>query len=97
LSSPSRPAAGTLDLLMDVEMPVSVRFGSTSVLLRDIIAWTQGSLVEFYRSPDEPADIVVNGQVVARGAVVVVQGHYGVRITEVAGLRENMLDTGENG
>ena len=97
MNSPSCEAAGTLDLLMDVEMPVSVRFGSTSVLLRDIVAWSEGSLVEFHRSPDEPADIVVNGRVVARGAVVVVQGHYGVRITEIAGPRENMLDIGENG
>jgi flagellar motor switch protein FliN/FliY len=39
--------------------------------------------VEFHRSPDEPADIIVNGRVVARGAVVVVQGHYGVRITDI--------------
>jgi flagellar motor switch protein FliN/FliY len=97
LSSPSREAAGTLDLLMDVEMPVSVRFGSTTLLLRDIIAWSEGSLVEFHRSPDEPADIIVNGRVVARGAVVAVQGHYGVRITEIAGPQENMLDIGENG
>jgi flagellar motor switch protein FliN/FliY len=97
LSSPLRAAAGTLDLLMDVEMPVSVRFGSTSVLLRDILGWSEGSMVEFHRSPDEPADIVVNGRVVARGAVVVVQGRYGVRITEIAGPRENMLDIGENG
>jgi flagellar motor switch protein FliN len=82
---------------MDVEMPVLVRFGRTSLLLRDIMAWSEGSLVEFHRSPDEPADIVVNGRVVARGAVVVVQGHYGVRITEIAGPRENMLDIGENG
>ena len=56
MSSPLRAAAGTLDLLMDVEMPVSVRFGSTSLLLRDILAWSEGSLVEFHRSPDEPAD-----------------------------------------
>jgi flagellar motor switch protein FliN/FliY len=83
LSSPSRTAAGTLDLLMDVEIPVSVRFGSTTLLLRDIMAWNAGSLVEFHRSPDEPADIIVNGRVVARGAVVVVQGHYGVRITDI--------------
>lgn len=96
MSSPSRAPAGTLDLLMDVEIPVSVRFGSTTLLLREIMAWSAGSLVEFHRSPDEPADIIVNGQVVARGAVVVVQGHYGVRITEVAGPRENMLDIGEN-
>jgi len=81
----------TLNLLMDVEMPVLIRFGSTTMLMRDVLALGPGAVIEFHRSPDEPADILVNGQVVARGAVVAVQGNYGVRITEVA-----RPDIGEN-
>lgn len=78
----------TIGLLMDMEMPLLVRFGSTRMLLRDVLALGAGSVVEFRRSPDEPVDLVVNGRVVARAMVVVVQGNYGVRITEIANQRD---------
>lgn len=82
------PNADTIGLLMDMEMPLLVRFGSTRMLLRDVLAFGAGSVVEFRRSPDEPVELLVNGRVVARATVVVVQGNYGVRITEIA----NQLD-----
>jgi len=72
-----------LDLLMDVEVPLVIRIGSTSMLLRDIVALNNGSVVEFPRPTDAPVDVVVNGRVVARGTMVLVQGNYGVRVTEV--------------
>ena len=78
----------TIGLLMDMEMPLLVRFGSTRMLLRDVLALGAGSVVEFRRSPDEPVDLVVNGRVVARAMVVVVQGNYGLRITEIANQRD---------
>ena len=78
------PNADTIGLLMDMEMPLLVRFGSTRMLLRDVLAFGAGSVVEFRRSPDEPVELLVNGRVVARATVVVVQGNYGVRITEIA-------------
>lgn len=80
--------ADTIGLLMDMEMPLLVRFGSTRMLLRDVLALGAGSVVEFRRSPDEPVDLLVNGRVVARAMVVVVQGNYGVRITEIANQRD---------
>jgi flagellar motor switch protein FliN/FliY len=78
----------TIGLLMDMEMPLLVRFGSTRMLLRDVLALGAGSIVEFRRSPEEPVDLLVNGRVVARATVVVVQGNYGVRITEIANQRD---------
>lgn len=78
----------TIGLLMDMEMPLLIRFGSTRMLLRDVLALGAGSVVEFRRSPDEPVDLLVNGRVVARAMVVVVQGNYGVRITEIANQRD---------
>ena len=78
----------TIGLLMDMEMPLLVRFGSTRMLLRDVLALGAGSVVEFRRSPEEPVDLLVNGRVVARAIVVVVQGNYGVRITEIANQRD---------
>jgi flagellar motor switch protein FliN/FliY len=85
---PAASEAGALDLLMDMEMPVVVRFGSTRMLLRDLLALSSGSVVEFRRTPEDPVELLVNGRVVARGMVVVVQGNYGVRITEIVSPRE---------
>ena len=80
--------ADAIGMLMDMEMPLLVRFGSTRMLLRDVLALGAGSVVEFRRSPDEPVDLLVNGRVVARATVVVVHGNYGVRITEIANQRD---------
>ena len=85
---PPRPASGTLDLLMDMEMPVLVRLGGTTMLIRDLLELGSGSVVEFRHAPDDPVDILVNGRVVARGAVVTVQGNYGVRILEIVNQAE---------
>jgi flagellar motor switch protein FliN/FliY len=76
-----------LDVLLDVEMPVTIRVGSTSLLLRDAAALAPGSALELRRALDDPVDVLVNGRVVARGVMVLVNGNYGVRITEVT--REN--------
>ena len=75
---------GTMDLLMDMELPVTVRFGSTRMLLRDLLKLTAGSIIEFNRSPENPVEILVNRRVVARGSAIVVEGNYGVRISEIA-------------
>ena len=83
-SSPYDSGAGTMDLLMDMELPVMVRFGSTRMLLRDLLKLTAGSIIEFTRSQENPVEILVNKRVVARGSAIVVEGNYGVRIGEVA-------------
>ena len=83
----------TLDVLLDVELPVTVRLGSAQVTFGDVMDLNAGSLVEFDRAPDEPVEVLVNGRVVARGEMVIVQGNYGVRITEISSRRER-LDTG---
>jgi flagellar motor switch protein FliN/FliY len=80
-----------MGLLMEMEMPLLVRFGSTRMLLSDILALGAGSVVEFRRTPDEPVDLIVNGRVVARAQVVVVQGNYGVRILEIVSQQEDLV------
>jgi flagellar motor switch protein FliN/FliY len=74
---------GTMDLLMDMELPVMVRFGSTRMLLRDLLKLTAGSIIEFNRAPENPVEILVNRRIVARGSAIVVEGNYGVRISEI--------------
>ena len=81
---PSRVRRGTtLDLLLDTEIPLTVRFGSTRMLLQDVVRLGPGSVVELNRGMDEPVDIVANGRLVARGDVVSVRGNYALRITEI--------------
>jgi flagellar motor switch protein FliN/FliY len=83
----------TLDVLLDIELPVTIRFGSAQMTLGDVMALDAGSLVEFDRAPEEPVEVLVNGRVVARGEMVMVQGNYGVRIGEISSRCER-LDTG---
>jgi flagellar motor switch protein FliN len=73
----------TFDLLMGVELPVSVSFGRVQLPLKDVLKLTAGSIVELDRSVDEMVEVIVNNCVVARGEVVVVEGNYGVRIHQI--------------
>jgi flagellar motor switch protein FliN len=72
-----------LDLLLDVELEVMLRFGERSMLLREILELGEGSVVELDRAVDEPVDLLLDGQIIARGEVVVVDGNYGLRVLEV--------------
>ena len=93
--TPAKSAAA-LDLLMDMEIPIQIRFAGTTILLRDALALDAGSAVVFDKAADDPVDVVVNGQVIARGAVVMVAGNYGVRITEITHPAEIPDSAGEN-
>lgn len=80
----------TFDLLLDVELPVSVSFGSAEVPLKDVLKLTTGSIVELNRTIQEPVEVVVNNCVIARGEVVVVEGNFGVRIKQVVSRQERL-------
>ena len=83
----------TLDLLLDVALPVAVSFGRTSLQIREVLKLNTGSVIELNRLIQEPVDIIINDSVIARGEVVVVDGNYGVRITHLAS-REDRIRTG---
>ncbi len=80
----------TMDLLFDVELPVSVSFGRTQLALKDVIKLTTGSIVELNRSIVEPVEVIVNNCVIARGEVVVIEGNYGVRIQQIISRQERL-------
>ena len=80
----------TMDLLFDVELPVSVSFGRTQLPLKDVIKLTSGSIVELNRSITEPVEVIVNNCVIARGEVVVIEGNYGVRIQQIISRQERL-------
>jgi flagellar motor switch protein FliN len=83
-----------LDLIMDVELPISVRFGQTTMLLEDILKLGHGSVIELEKLAEEPVDLLVNGRLLARGEVVVADGHYAIRITQVESPAERIRSLG---
>jgi flagellar motor switch protein FliN len=80
----------TLDLLMDVELPVSISFGKTELPLRDVLKLTTGSIVELNRGINEPVELLVNHHLVARGEVVVIEGNYALRIQQIASRQDRL-------
>jgi flagellar motor switch protein FliN len=80
------PDTGALDLLMDVQLSMTLRFGSKTLLLRDVLDLSPGSVVELDRKVQEPIDLLLEGRLVARGDLVVIDGNYGLRVTDVSPL-----------
>ena len=74
-----------LDLLGDVDMEVTVQLGSVRMQIRDLLALQAGSVVELDRAAGAAVDVLVNGRLLARGDVVVIDEELGVRITEILG------------
>jgi flagellar motor switch protein FliN/FliY len=93
MSAGNSQAASPLDVLMDIELPVTLRFGRTQMTLNEVIDLNQGSVIDFGQSADEPVEVLVNGRVVARGEAVMVKGNYGVRISQIESRRERMEAT----
>jgi flagellar motor switch protein FliN/FliY len=83
LAGPSRRRS--MDLLHNVEMIVTIELGRTRMMLRELLALHPGSVIELDRTTSSPVDILVNGTLLARGEVVVIDDDLGVRITEVVG------------
>jgi flagellar motor switch protein FliN/FliY len=72
-----------LKLVMDVELNVLLRFGQRQLPLRDVLELASGSIVELDRQVDEPVELLLDGKVIARGEAVIVDGNYGLRVTEI--------------
>jgi len=72
-----------LKLVMDVELNVSLRFGQRQMPLREVLDLASGSVIELDRLVDEPVELFLDGKLIARGEAVVVDGNYGLRVTEI--------------
>jgi flagellar motor switch protein FliN len=77
------PMRGGLDMLHDVEMEVSAELGRTRMSVRELLSLNPGAIVELDRAAGSPADLLVNGRLIARGEVVVIDENFGIRITEI--------------
>jgi flagellar motor switch protein FliN/FliY len=82
---PSAPAAQRrgLELLHGVDMEVTVELGRTRMTVRDLLSLAPGAVLELDRAAGSPADLLVNGRLIARGEVVVVDENFGLRVTEI--------------
>jgi flagellar motor switch protein FliN/FliY len=83
-------APPTMDLILDVELPVSISFGKTELPMKEVLKLTTGSIVELNRGINDPVEVMVNQCLIARGEVVVVEGNYGVRIQQIASRLDRM-------
>ena len=81
---------GNLDLLLDIDVPISVKMGSTNMFLKDILTMGSGNIIELDESADEPVELVINNKVIARGEVVIVDGYFGFRIKEIVSRAERI-------
>lgn len=90
----TREKAPTFDLLLDVELPISVSFGRALVPLKDVLKLTTGSIVALDRAIGDPVEVIVNNCVIARGEVVTVEGNFGVRINAVVSRQERWKTVG---
>jgi flagellar motor switch protein FliN/FliY len=81
-SSPA-PFPQTPDFLLDVRLTVSVEIGRTQMPIRQVMELGPGSVIELPRSASEPVEVFANGRCIARGEIVVVGEHFGVRLTEL--------------
>jgi flagellar motor switch protein FliN/FliY len=77
------PERLNLQLVMDVELNVTLRFGQRQLALREVLELTSGSVIELDRQVEEPVELLLEGKVIARGEAVVIDGNYGLRVTEV--------------
>lgn len=82
------PSAGSkdkvdLDVVMDVPVTLALEIGRARVTIRNLLSYTQGSVIELERLAGEPLDVLVNGTLIAHGEVVVVNDKFGVRLTDV--------------
>jgi len=84
----------SMDMILDIPVTVSVELGRSVMLIKDILQLGQGSVVELEKMAGEPMEILVNGRLVARGEVVMVNEKFGVRLTDVISPAERVKRLG---
>ena len=80
----------SLDIVLDIPVSLSMELGRTKMSIRELLQLSQGSVVKLDRPANSPLDILVNGCLIARGDVVIVNERYGVRITDIVSPEERV-------
>jgi flagellar motor switch protein FliN/FliY len=82
--------SGNMGMLLDIDIPISVRMGTAKLFLKDILGLGPGNIVELDQNADEMVELTVNDQLIARGEVVIVDGYFGFRIKEIISKAERI-------
>ena len=85
---------GNIDLIVDIPVRVTVELGRTRKMIGEVLALGPGSVVELNKMAGEPVDVLVNGKLIARGEVVVIDESFGIRVTEVVSRAERIRSMG---
>ncbi|MCS7199008.1 MAG: flagellar motor switch protein FliN [Caldimicrobium sp.] len=83
-----------LDFILDIPLEISVEIGRTRMLIKDLLKLNQGAIIELDKFAGEPVEIYVNGRLMAKGEVVVVNERFGVRITEIISAQDRIKRLG---
>lgn len=94
-SPPKEGPHPDLEFILDIPLEVSVEIGRTKMIINDLLKLSQGSIIELNKMAGEPVEIFVNGKLMARGEVVVVNERFGVRLTEIISPQERIKKLGE--
>jgi flagellar motor switch protein FliN/FliY len=86
----SQEEVRNLELLRDVKIDISVELGRKELPLGDILHMVRGSVIELEKLAGEPVDVFANGRLIATGEVVVIDEHFGVRVTQLVSARERL-------
>jgi len=84
----------SLELILDVEVPITVRFGEKQMLLEDVLKLGQGSYIQLDKMLEDPVELFVNHRLMASGEVVVVDHHYAIRITQIGSRADRIKSLG---
>ena len=84
------PTERDIDFLLDIPVEITVRLGSTRMLIKELLQLGQGSVVELEKLAGEPMEILANNKLIARGEVVVVNEKFGIRLTDIISPSERL-------
>ena len=84
-----------MDLILDIPLEVTVELGRVRMLIKDVLELSSGSIIELDRVAGEPVDLLVNGRLIAKGEVVVIEDNFGVRLTEIISPAERVSGLGK--
>ena len=87
---------GDISLLLDVPMTLTVELGRTTRLVQEILGLGEGSIIELDKLAGEPVDLLVNGKLIAKGEVVVIDENFGVRVTDIVSPDERLINFRSN-
>lgn len=84
-----------IDLILDIPLEVTVELGRVRMLIKDVLELSSGSIIELDRVAGEPVDLLVNGRLIAKGEVVVIEDNFGIRLTEILSPAERVSGLGK--